>query len=93
MATPETLPQYAPRSAPQYSRSEHELGLMNNAGSYEKWTALKLFSRAASPKSLPVYIEGDTITGTLEVEASKLAKIREIKLSVSFEAGRPNIYY
>jgi hypothetical protein len=75
------LPQYSPRvrrSASRRQRTTHQYAL--SCGTF------KLFSRASSPGTTPVFIEGDIICGSLEVEAGKLESIAEIIVTVSFNA-------
>jgi hypothetical protein len=61
-------------------RTQHEYSL---DGSDKPWLKLNVSSHASSPSSVPVFIEGDPIAGSVEVDVSKLANIQEITLSVS----------
>jgi hypothetical protein len=47
---------------------------------------LKLYSRAKSPESLPVYFEREKISGLLEINAERGDSIHSITAKVSFSA-------
>jgi hypothetical protein len=76
------LPQYEPPSSesPRGPHTEHEYSLYKSG---KPWLTLKVLSHASLPNSLPVFIEGRTISGSVEIDVSNLTNVQEITLSVS----------
>jgi hypothetical protein len=66
------LPSYSrARSSETVSRkrTEHVYHLMNSSN--KPWATLKVQSAARSPGNVPVYFQGDVITGTFELDVNK----------------------
>lgn len=61
-------------------RQSHEISLQN--ANKHKWAALRFRSWAPSPKSLPVFFEGQKISGQVELDLPKPESIKSINLSV-----------
>jgi hypothetical protein len=59
--------------------TEHTYSLKENN---RDWVTLKLYSGAKSPKSVPMYFEGEYISGTLAINAQKGDSIRSIAVKV-----------
>jgi len=59
-------PTLRPLTAPSSPRTEHVFELSNKKKG--TWAKLKLLSGARSPKQLPIYFEGENITGTIELD-------------------------
>ncbi|KAJ7592897.1 hypothetical protein C8J56DRAFT_1045349 [Mycena floridula] len=86
-----SLPAYTPRpSRPSSAHRrrepiEHVLELSDKRG--KPWASLKLFSNAGGSKSLPTFVQGDKITGSVSLELSEEDSISSIDISVSFIRG------
>ncbi|KAJ7077161.1 hypothetical protein B0H15DRAFT_862621 [Mycena belliarum] len=63
------LPGYSQRSSlvPRRIMTEHQYHL-TSAGSKPPWATLKVISRASTPSDVPIFLEGDKITGSFTVD-------------------------
>jgi len=93
---------YLPNSVPTYSRqntttrtqtprSEHLFELRNGS---KAWALLKVSSNAPSPKSLPVFFEGENVDCMLVLRAGSRGEssIQTIKATVSVPLFRPRLH-
>ncbi|EEB93308.1 hypothetical protein MPER_08057 [Moniliophthora perniciosa FA553] len=64
-----TLPAYTrlPSQPPPFQLTEHVFHLPSKSSNTKTWATLKLLSGARDPKSLPTFVEGDRITGSLDI--------------------------
>lgn len=85
------LPQYSPdqRPAPAQSRSrvqvEHVYSLNNSKD--KPWVILKVNSWSPSAKSLPMFLDGDIITGSVEISLDKPESAKGVTIGVSIDGG------
>lgn len=83
-----TLPSYDEHQAPAYvarhQHIEHTFPLKPN--SCNAWATLKLNSAASSPWSEPLYTDGDSITGSLEIDLQKKEHMEQIDIRVPISA-------
>lgn len=84
-----SVPRAAPHpgSPPPFSAStsssarvEHVYSLNLTKG--KPWLSLRMTSRAPSPKALPVFAEGDEISGTVEIDLEKPESSKGITIEV-----------
>ncbi|KAF7985707.1 hypothetical protein HWV62_2288 [Athelia sp. TMB] len=77
-------PSYTRRTTSSSSRgrAEHTYNMLNSKGS--PWISLRFHSAAHAAQNIPVFWEGDTIDGTLELDGSK-ENIVQVDITV---AGR-----
>lgn len=77
------LPTYTPgagqRARPR-ERSEHVYHLLNGAD--KPWLTLRVLSWAPSEKHLPVFIEGETINGLVEMNLEKTENVKQVAVYV-----------
>ena len=71
----------AASSSSAASRTEHTYSLNNSKG--KPWLTLVIKSRAPSPKALPVFYEGDVISGTVSVSLDKPESSKGVTIAVS----------
>ncbi|KAJ3572953.1 hypothetical protein NP233_g2737 [Leucocoprinus birnbaumii] len=64
-------------------KSEFKTGLPDDSGYY--WLVLRVKSRSPSAKNVPFFLEGDTISGLVELDATKTSSVKEV--SVELQAG------
>lgn len=78
------LPTYShtrPEQRPARTFTEHVYHLLN--GKNRPWATFKLQSAARSPESIPVFLEGDMITGKFELDVD-----REYIVEIAIVVGR-----
>lgn len=79
------LPKYSARpslgSQGSVERSEHVYSLENSKG--HKWVSLSVKSRSANPNAPPLFLEGDIITGRVDLDLDKPENIKAVMISVS----------
>ncbi|EIW83921.1 hypothetical protein CONPUDRAFT_51562 [Coniophora puteana RWD-64-598 SS2] len=81
------LPAYSESSAgastsrPANARSEYTVSLETSKG--EKWLTLRARSRAQDSSSLPSFLEGDVISGNVDMEVAKSESIKAITVMVA----------
>lgn len=61
-------------------KTDHEFFIRNNKS--KPWLTLKLRSRATEAKFLPVYCDGDSVTGELILDLESDEKTKGISLTV-----------
>ena len=83
----EELPGYSESNSTGVFRTEHEFFIRNNKA--KPWLTLKLYSRATEVKFLPVYCDGDSVTGEviLDLESDEKTK------GISFTVRRATLLY
>jgi hypothetical protein len=69
------------RRTSRRGRVKHEFHL--TGGKEKPWATLKVLSNARFSNQPPVFLEGDTISGSVEVDESKLGQFQAIDVSVS----------
>jgi hypothetical protein len=81
MEDPE-LPEYkAVPVAPQaHEQSEHSYALESKS---RKWLSLFVKSHANTPTSLPVFLEGDVISGRVELHLERAETVKGIIIAVN----------
>jgi hypothetical protein len=62
-------------------KSEFMTGLQDEAG--YAWLLLRVKSRSPSAKTTPFFVEGDTISGTVELNPSKTDSVKAVSVEVS----------
>lgn len=75
----------AATSSSAASRTEHTYSLNNSKG--KPWLTLIIKSRAPSVKALPVFLEGDVISGTVNVSLDKPETSKGIMIAVRSAIG------
>ncbi|KAF8194357.1 hypothetical protein K438DRAFT_1827838 [Mycena galopus ATCC 62051] len=83
-----SLPAYSPRdgthgSSGSRGSTEHVFSLKDKKN--QIWATLKLFSSASTPTSLPTFLEGDKINGTLNLNIPANEKIAGVSILVRGE--------
>lgn len=63
------------------SKTEHVFSLNNSKG--KSWLSLVVKSRAPSVKALPVFLDGDAITGEVRVALDKAESAKAVSIGVS----------
>lgn len=63
-------------------RQIHTYHLQN--GNKVPWATLRMKSRAPSARSLPIYFEGQSVTGQVELDLRKPERIKAVIVSVSY---------
>lgn len=83
-----SAPAVTTAAAPAYSSSssggsktEHVFSLNNSKG--KPWLSLVVTSRAPSVKALPVFLDGDAITGEVRVALDKAESAKAVSIGVS----------
>lgn len=79
------LPAYSQTLQPstQYTPSEHaEHATVLNDDDGNAYCTLKVLSRSASTKSLPILMEGEPVTGSIELHLKKADPIKAVTISV-----------
>ncbi|KAK7032317.1 hypothetical protein VNI00_013276 [Paramarasmius palmivorus] len=78
------LPAYTrlPPRPPPFPLTEHTFHIPGKNAHSRPWATLKLLSGARDPKSLPTYLEGDQITGSLDMnlDESGESHIQSVKV-------------
>ncbi|TDL25704.1 hypothetical protein BD410DRAFT_895932 [Rickenella mellea] len=80
------LPGYSPQKPQATARAgqtEQAYSLETNAG--RKWITLRVTSWSPNPKSLPLFLDGDTIKGTVEVDLEKPESSKGVSINISGE--------
>ncbi|KAF5360495.1 hypothetical protein D9756_004927 [Leucocoprinus leucothites] len=70
----------APSVASSPYKSEFKTGLQDEAG--YSWLLLRVQSRSPSAKNLPFFVEGDTISGVVELDATKTSSVKEVLVEI-----------
>lgn len=63
------------------SKTEHVFALNNSKG--KPWLSLVVTSRAPTVKALPVFLDGDAITGEVRVALDKAESAKAVSIGVS----------
>ncbi|KAJ7650104.1 hypothetical protein FB45DRAFT_9710 [Roridomyces roridus] len=83
MAGDEELPAYTSRDAaappPSTTRSEHKLSLETNG---RAWLFIYVSSRSPNPASSPYFLEGDTVSGRVEIDLVKAEGLKGISIAI-----------
>lgn len=79
-ATTAAAPAYSSSSSGG-SKTEHVFSLNNSKG--KPWLSLVVKSRAPSVKALPVFLDGDAITGEVRVALDKAESAKAVSIGVS----------
>ena len=66
-------------------RSEHRYALRDKNG--RDWLSFKVKSRAADPKHMPLFLEGDTIKGEVCLDLAKPETLKGLTITVRRQAG------
>jgi len=84
----EELPNYSPdhgRPRAAGPRSEHRYALQDKNG--RDWLSFKVQSRAADPKHMPLFLQGDTIKGEVHLDLAKGETLKGITVTVRRHAS------
>ncbi|KAJ7455298.1 hypothetical protein B0H11DRAFT_2161072 [Mycena galericulata] len=82
MAEGDELPGYTSRAAPAAAgtaRSEHKYSLENNG---RPWLFIFVSSRSPSAASAPFFLEGDTVSGRVELDLDKAEGLKGISIAI-----------
>jgi hypothetical protein len=66
-------------------RHEHRYVLEDKSG--RNWVSFKVKSRAADPKNTPLFFEGDTIAGEVQLDLAKAKTLKGLTITVRPHAG------
>ena len=69
-----------PRAAAAGPRSEHRYALQDKNG--RDWLSFKVQSRAADPKHMPLFLQGDIIKGEVHLDLAKGESLKGITVTV-----------
>ncbi|KAI0303667.1 hypothetical protein B0F90DRAFT_1892715 [Multifurca ochricompacta] len=83
--TEEELPEYSPnpgrpRAGTRGFSCEHRYALQDRNG--HDWISFKVKSRAADSKHMPLFFEGDTIKGEVQLELSKAETLKGLTITI-----------
>jgi hypothetical protein len=62
------------------NRSQFKTGLQDEKG--YAWLTLQISNRSPTTKSVPLFLEGDTITGVVHLDAEKTDSVKAVYIEV-----------
>jgi hypothetical protein len=68
-------------------RQEHRYKLQDKSG--HDWVAFKVRSRAVDPKHAPLFFEGDTIKGEVQLDFAKAQTLKGLTITVRAPGSPP----
>jgi len=86
----EELPGYSPaprrpRTGTGGFRREHRFSLKDRSG--REWLSFKVNSRAVNTKNIPVFLDGDTVEGEVQLDLAKAQRLKCLTITVDWPAS------